>query len=240
MQYNTELPVILHDRDKTDEFIKQHKSFIASCAYKATGRFVTESDDAFQVAMIAFYEAMEKYDDSKGGFLSFASLVIKRRLIDDLEKQKRHSLEIPADLGSDHDVGDDVPDALSSAVKKGESAAAAAAFESRQASDDLKDEIAELSAVLAGYGFSFYDLTKCSPVSYKTKQACAAVIDIMQRQPGLIFKMKQNKALPIKELMNITGVKRKVLERHRRYLIAVAEIMTGEYDRLRDYIPRYP
>ena len=235
LDYKAKIPIICDDQEEMNEFIKQHKSFIASCAYKTTGRFVTESDDAFQVAMIAFYEAVNKYDAEKGGFLSFASLVIKRRILDDLDRENRHAGEIPADMTEA--VEDEyVSDPFSADVREGLGSAAREIYIEEQRKQDIKDEISQLSEILGEYGFSFYDLTKCSPVSRKTKEACAAVIHAVRTDPALYYKMKQTKNLPVKELCHMTGVKRKILERHRKYLIAVSEIMNGEYDRLQDYV----
>ena len=230
-----EIPIVRDDPDGMNEFIKQHKSFIASCAYKTTGRFVTESDDAFQIAMIAFYEAMNKYDAEKGGFLSFASLVIKRRILDELDREKRHAGEIPADM-TDAAEDEYEYDPVSAGVMEGLGSAAREVYVKEQRNQDIKDEIVQLSEILGGYGFSFYDLTKCNPVSRKTKEACDSVINAVRTDPALFYKMKQTKNLPIKELCDVTGVKRKILERHRKYLIAVSEIMNGEYDRLQEYV----
>ena len=72
----------------------ENRRFIRSIASKATGRFITESDDERFVALIAFHEAVRSYDDSKGSFRSFAALVIKRRLVDYMASQARHQLEI--------------------------------------------------------------------------------------------------------------------------------------------------
>ena len=238
MKYDTELPLIRNDNERMNRFIKQHKSFIASCVFKTTGRYVTESDDSFQVAMIAFYEAIEKYDGAKGGFLSFSSIVIRRRLIDDMEKEKKHSSEIPADLSEEWDDTGSVNDAFNASVRISQGMEASRVFERQQQTMDLKDEISGLSQVLYDYGFSFYELTKCSPVSRKSKQACSLVLSHMQSRPELICQMKRTKTLPIKELEAASGVKRKILERHRRYLIAVSEILTGEYELLREYIPQ--
>ena len=235
MDHKTKIPIVRGDQEGINEFIKQHKSFIASCAYKTTGRFVTESDDAFQIAMIAFYEAMNKYDEAKGGFLSFAALVIKRRILDELDREKRHAGEIPADM-SDAAEDEYEYDAVSSAVREGLGSAANEIYFQEQRKQDIKDEISELSEILGEYGFSFYDLTKCSPVSRKTKEACGIVINAVRTDPALFYKMKQTKNLPIKEICEVTGVKRKILERHRKYLIAVSEIINGEYDRLREYV----
>ena len=48
--------------------------------------------------------------------------------------------------------------------------------------------------------------------------------------------MRKNKALPMKELELASGVARKILDRHRRYIIAAAEILSGEYPVLAEYL----
>lgn len=82
------------DEEYLNQFILENRRFIRSIASKATGRFITESDDEWSVALIAFHEAVRSYDDSKGSFCSFAALVIKRRLVDYMASQARHQLEI--------------------------------------------------------------------------------------------------------------------------------------------------
>lgn len=40
----------------------------------------------------------------------------------------------------------------------------------------------------------------------------------------------------MKELLKVSGLPKKVVERHRRYIIAAAEIMNGEYPLLKTYM----
>ncbi len=46
-------------------------------------------DEELSIALMAFNEAIDGYDTSKGSFLSFAKLVINRRLIDYLRKKTK-------------------------------------------------------------------------------------------------------------------------------------------------------
>ena len=64
-----------------------------------------------------------------------------------------------------------------------------------------------------------------------------AVVRAVMENPEILWYMQQSRMLPIEQLVQITGVKRKILERHRKYLIAVSEISCGEYEYLRDYLP---
>ena len=66
------------DDSYMNTFIAENKTFILSCAGKQAGRYISESDDEFSIAMYAFFTAITKYNTDQGDFLPFAGLVIKR------------------------------------------------------------------------------------------------------------------------------------------------------------------
>ena len=63
------------DENYMNTFISKHKKFILISAFRATKRFISENDDEYSVAMIAFCEAIKSYEESKGSFKGFAFLV---------------------------------------------------------------------------------------------------------------------------------------------------------------------
>ncbi len=78
--------------------IEKNKKFIITSAWKTVNHYVTESDDEWSVALIAFHEAVLSYEEEKGNFHSFAALVIRRRLLDYLRTEARHAGEIAVEL----------------------------------------------------------------------------------------------------------------------------------------------
>jgi len=48
--------------------------------------------------------------------------------------------------------------------------------------------------------------------------------------------MKTTKQLPIKIISENAKVPRKILERHRKYIITAAEILSGDYPKLAEYL----
>ena len=53
-------------------------------------------DDEASIAMIAFNEAIDSFDSTGGAsFLSFAEIVVKRRMVDYFRRQSKKSEEIP-------------------------------------------------------------------------------------------------------------------------------------------------
>jgi RNA polymerase sigma factor len=213
-----------------DAFILRHEGFLIKCASSVSRRHITRSDEEWSVTLSAFTEALESYDLNKGSFLSFAELIIRRRLIDFFRKQARTTaFESPVDpLVFESDLDEDALDKPLglSVVKK----------MTQQNDGSLSIEIETANATFGRYGFAFMDLTTCSPQAWKTKTACATAIAYLLKNPDLIEEMRISKLLPIKQIEQNTGIPRKLLERHRKYLIAATEILSGDYPFLAEYL----
>ncbi len=231
---NAEALSVRRDSDKIDKFIAKHKNFILSCAYKTVHRYITDSDEEYAIALLAFHEAVESYEETKGEFMPFAALVIRRRLTDYLRSESK---EIP--IQPDR-FDDRVDDEDASVVEKSVSGKIIdLALYQTQVEDEhqaLIDEIADAQEVLGVYGFSFYDLSDSSPKSSKTKELCRDAVVCLLSEDGLFEKMRSSKTLPIKEIVDRTRLPRKKIERHRRYIIAAAELLQGDFPHLGEYL----
>lgn len=220
----------LNNKDILEQFLKDNERFIISCAYKTTNKYITKSDDEWSIALEAFMQAIKDYSFEKGSFLSFANLVIHRRLIDFLKKQSRYNPEISVD-----------PYVFSGEPSENEEENTfikAQVLEKTTIFDNhsIKDEIEAVTQVFLKYGFSFYDLIDCSPKSTKTKSACSLACEFMISNLGVLSEMRLSKNLPLKIIEKNMGVPRKILERHRKYIIAVVEILTNDYPLLAEYL----
>lgn len=216
-----------NDRIYIEEFIKEYEAFIIQTAHKAIGKYITKSDDQWSVSLSAFNEAISTYSFDKGGFPSFAGLVIKRRLYDYTKNQARHFREI----------------AVSPVIFESDSGEEDAALKREimnkitiKPDNDAKLEIEALSGTLNEYGFSFFDLASVSPKAEKTKSACAKAIVFICKNTLLLNEMRNSKCLPIKAVEKNLHLPRKILERHRKYIIAGVEIMSGNYPILSGYL----
>ena len=85
------------DSRAADALIASYMPFIKSETAKFLNRPPDQSDDELSIAMFAFYEAIRSYSKSRGAFLSFASMQIKSRLIDQYRKEKRNKGQISLD-----------------------------------------------------------------------------------------------------------------------------------------------
>ena len=228
------------DENYMNDFIKKHKKFILLSAFRATKRFITENDDEYSVAMIALCEAVKSYEESKGSFKGFAFLVIKRRLTDYSISQARFQKELsvePASMDGEIENEEEVS-ALQIEIRQrsAEISKTEGIGVENPGSTPMQDEIAAVQKLLSGYGFSFYDLTECSPKAEKTKIACAKAVAMILKNPSLFKKMQTSKMLPVKDISSDKSISVKILERHRKYIIAAAEIMNGDYPLLKEYM----
>ena len=197
-----------------ERFLTENKRHIRYRIYRTTHRVVTEDDDEWSVAVLAFWEAVKNYDESKGKFIPFADTVITRRLIDSIRENARHGQEIPVDI-----------DETLSGV----------AAEDR-VEDEREFEVAALSERLRVYGIEFRDLISCSPKSEKTRRACAAAVSAIMDDEEIFGALRKTGELPIKKVAEISGASRKTIERHRKYIIAATEILKDDYPELSEYM----
>lgn len=215
--------------DAAEDFMRHNRQFILRCASKASHHYISESDDEWSIALVAFYEAVFSFNAEKGAFAPFAELVMRRRLTDYLRHISKFRAELEVDPAVfDGRVDEEGPDlTLQNSIVR----------LTVQAEDTrVRDEIDAVSAQLASYGISFYDLTSCSPKAAKTKASCARVIRMLISSPALLSDMRARRQLPLKTLQQDTSVPQKILERHRKYIIAAAEILDGDYPQLSEYL----
>lgn len=199
------------DETALEDFIKSQEGFIIKAASRTSKHYITKSDDEWSIALSAFVEAVEKYDLEKGSFMAFAELLIRRRLIDWFRINGRNNEVIHVeDIENEPDTSKET--------------------------EEIKLEILALEEDLRLYGISFMDLADASPKAQKTRDACRKAINWIIENPLIINQMKESKQLPIKIIENNSAVPRKILERHRKYIIAVVEILTGDYPWLNEYV----
>ena len=211
---------------KADDLIRTYIPFIRSEASKFLSRICTEQDDEYGIAMIAFHEGILGYTKERGAFLKYASMLIRSRLIDYQRNESRHhgNLSLYEENGEDEkalidQIADD-----------------ADPFEESANLEATKQEIAELSRVMASFGIGFSDVADNSPKQERTLEACRKAVSYAVQNKHLLEDLLRTKKLPLGELVSGTGVERKTLERHRKYLLAMLLIQTNGYEIIRGHL----
>lgn len=209
------------NNEQKEELIREYVNFIRARASNIMNRVITEQDDEFSIALIAFDEAIDSYDRTKGNFLAFSALVIKNRLLNYVRAESRHKRSVPfSSLGTWDKDGNE----LEFDVEDTKVQISDASMEIQSVTEELKE-----------FQISFFDLPKASPKSRKTKAACNEVIRYMLSNPILICSLKEKKSIPSKIIKEQVKVNDKLLERHRKYIITASIILSGEYEILSEY-----
>lgn len=215
------------DSDKADDLIRSYIPFIRSEATKFMGRLCTDQDDEYSIAMMAFYEAIMGYERGRGTFLGYAALLIKSRLIDYTRKEARHQGQISLDeeLGGEDDRA--FIDTLADSRDY---------YEESAYREATRQEIEELSGVMAQFDVSFSDVADNCPKQERTMEACAKAIRYAGENKKLLDELLRTKKLPLAQLVQGSGVERKTLERHREYILAMLLIQTNGYEIIRGHL----
>lgn len=218
------------DLELQNQLIKQYQPFIAKTVSSVCKRYIDESDDEFSIGLIAFNEAIEKYSRDKGSsLLSFAELLIKRRVIDYIRKQVRNKA-VPTDMTENRD------DLAQSFQHNLDAELSIEEFQKKIDEEHRKDEISHYQIVLKEFDLSFYDLVEQSPKHTDARQNAIRIANILVNDPELKDILFTKKQLPIKRLEQLVDVSRKTIERNRKYIIAISIILTGDYVYLQDYL----
>ena len=98
------------------------------------------------------------------------------------------------------------------------------------------DEIHAVNDIFSRFGFSFMELSEVSPKASKTKRQCAQAVRAIIASSIILETLRSTHKLPIKALAAQSSVPVKVLERHRKYIIAATVILTGNFPILAEYM----
>jgi RNA polymerase sigma factor len=211
-----------------NDLIEKFKPFIAKAISSVCKRYINDSDEEFSIGLIAFNEAINKFSPDKGSsLLSFAETLIKRRVIDYLRSQNRRQ-DFVMDLTAVPD-GDQAQSYLEAEKSMQE-------YEKWAEAERRKDEIILFQRQLSEFDISMSDLAENSPKHADARNGAIAIAKILAADNEMNEILFAKKRLPIKQLEEKVTVSRKTIERNRKYIIAVALILNGDFLYLREYI----
>nr|WP_244262269.1 RNA polymerase sigma factor SigI [Thermoanaerobacter wiegelii] len=197
------------DPSEREKLIEEYTPFIIKQLSLFTNKYIDEKNsDELSIGLIAFNEAIDSFDDTKGSFLSFSSLLIKRRLIDFLRQNQQNTipLELYVEKSTDYEA------------------------------ENRKLEMISFVNLLSLYNITLDDLVKQSPKHADTRKIATKIAYTIFENRGLLEYLKSKKNLPIKDLVNILKVSRKTIEKHRKYIIALVIIISEDLPLLKQYI----
>lgn len=214
------------DEEKLNDLLESYKPFIASCTNKVSGKFLRYgADDELSIAMMAFVQAVRNYIPENGDFLNYAKVIIRNKVIDYYRSQNKHNNRMIYLKTGDDETEDTFEIQVSME-----------AYDEEKAKADRILEINLLKETLSHYDISFWDLESVAPKNKKTRKICKDVICFICNNPMLLSEVLKNKNLPAAQIEKGLNIKRKKFERHRKYILTVLIIKTGDFPYLSEYI----
>ena len=215
------------DIQAADRLIGTYLPFIKAETAKFLKRPPIEGyDDELSIAMIAFHEAISGYSRTRGAFLKYAAMLIRNRLIDYSRRERRHSRVISLDApAGQEDIA--LGETLTNEKDPHEETAAR---------DATRAEIEELTLQMLEFGVNLSDVADNCPKQQRTLDACRKALQYAKDNPELLENFLQTKRLPIGQLATGSGVERKTLERHRKYMVVLMLIYTNGYEIIRGHL----
>lgn len=205
--------------DEINSIIEKHMSLIIKSISETTGRYVSiENDEEFSIGLLAFTEALERYNEDKGAFPSFAKLVISSRVKNHLMKEKKNSYNISFEELAE--TGIEIEDGKSEKEDLG----------------ILKEEIEKFKKELKEFNITLEELADKSPKHEDTRKNAIVISKKVSKDEPITDFIFTKKRLPIKQISLKYVVTEKVLKRSKEFILSVVIILYKNYRNLRLWI----
>lgn len=215
----TELSDAKREQNARDVMIQKYMPFIVKCVSDFTGSYVRIGDsDELSIGLMAFNEAIDRYDVQRGLFLSYAKLVIISRLKTHLVKQNTNiqPMEIQ---GLDHLQSADILNEF-------------------QKTDALEDEIAVWKEELLKFKITFKDLLEKKPKHKDSRERHFKIAKQVSAHEPIVTVMFDKYRLPIQKIHVELKTSVKILERNRTFITSVIIIFVKELGAIKRWIMR--
>lgn len=224
------LAVQLGDEQARHHLLSDYKPFIAKSVSKVCKRYIDpEKDDEFSIGLMAFNEAIDAYSQEKGSsFLSFANLVITRKVIDYIRSEKHDWSTISLDQEHEEEDGHSKDRQIAVASKK--------VYQEEELAWYRQLEIAEYNQKLKEFKLSFSELAQVSPKHQDAKETSQHIARVIYEDDEVREYILKKKRLPIKKILPMVDVSKKTLERNRKYILAIFVLLNEDFTYLKDYI----
>jgi len=207
---------IHHDQAIIDQWIRDYQPFILATVSKVKNEYVhIENDESYSIALMAFVEAIDRYDIEKGPFLPFCKLVITSRVKNQLKQENRHqhlNLE---------DHANDLP--VHTAYTK-------------TSQTTLEEEVHQFEQALLNYNIPFGVLIDNAPKHQDTKTLVVETAHKIFMEEDLMTFLHDKKRLPITKIAERFLVSVKTLKSYKPFIIAILMILENDLIQIKEWL----
>jgi len=220
-------------QEARETVILRLKPLVVKTASSLSGRYIDPGSDEMSIGMIAVNQAIDKYQPSGGAsFLSYAEMIIRRRLIDHYRQEQRAGRMLPlSSLERGDEEGQGPLEKISQQL-------GLAQFEQVREDEERREEIRRFAGQLQEYGITFPDLVAHSPRHEDARRRAMEIARQVTEHPEWLTHLKKKRELPLKSISLATAVSRKTLDRQRKYILGMIIVLLGDYNYLRSYLDK--
>lgn len=212
--------------EERNNFISNYEPFIIRCvSHVLNNRFVDKNNnDEYSIGLIAFNEALDKFDERKGKkFLDFAQLVITRRVLNyrirESKKNGEYLFSTIADEKGSIEQNIVANENLSNVVY-----------------NSNHEELIDFENKLKMYNINIMDLADSVPKRKDAKKFCIDVAKSIVSNKYIHEKFLLNKTLPISDILKLHNCSRRTIERNRKFIIASVLVISSNLDTIKEFL----
>jgi len=212
--------------DLREQIINQYKPFVIKCVSEFLNKYIEiENSEEFSIGLIGFNDAIDSFDVSKNSsFLSFAELVIKRKLINYVKSQKKTKNTYPFSFFEGENSL-----SLKNAIIEESTVLHFDRFETQE-------EIKIFNNKLKKFGITLDELVKKTPKHNDSKQMLIKIAEVITENDVLYEKLNNKRYIPMTELIPYITVNPKTVERNRKYIIAACIALKSDLDIIKGFL----
>lgn len=216
------------DKQLQNQLLISYQPFIARAVSAVCKRYIEpKSDDEYSIGLFAFNEAILKYKSGCGSsFLSFANLVVKRKIIDYIRQTNKYPNTLSFNEVFEEEEMEN-PFEVTAVCER-----------YRKEQDELlrREELKDFAIKLKAFKLSLTSLQKVAPKHRDARESAIRNARILFEDQVLHAYVCKKKRLPIQALSKKVAVSKKTLERNRKFMLGVFIVLNGDYLYLKDYL----
>lgn len=210
-----------------EALLGEYQSYIIKIASRICKRNITIQDDEYAIALSGFNEAITQYRRSEpSSFLTFAYMVVQRRLADYYRREQKHQNQVPLVPPDARENESTYREVVAESFDQ---------YRERELAEIRRSEIQQFSLSLARYGISMNDLVKASPKHRDTRENMLAIAQRIATNQKWMEEFLSQKTTK-KSFAEKLECNRRTLKRHRVYLIALVLVLVEDLPLLREYL----
>jgi hypothetical protein len=205
------------DKNALDSIYEHLLQFCRKVISRTRGKYIKPDDEEAGIISHVILDAADKYKFERGPFLVYLGQAVRNRTVDVLRKEKRSpAVTVSFDNLSPFLEENNFEDII----------------------DDIarKQEIDTFQRLLMDFALNFGDLVNISPRHTRTREQALQAAWIIAHDSELCSYLLDKGTLPQKQLEEKYNLNRSLLERYRKYIIAVVLIHVYDFGYLKPYV----